>query len=315
METFHKYMYDNNFTFFDRKDIIVKDNIGSGYIGEVFTGSLKLLDNEQPVVIKRIRSNFYDKGIHDEYLFNDVKDEVRIARLFMDKAKQLIRFYGYSCRVTEDEICLYIIMEKTSADYDLAKHIYSDCYWKKLTKEEYDVTHSNLVLSHNGKYWEYIMSQKNKYDIMISMATAVKELHSYNIVHCDLKPHNMLFTDKGITIIDFNASCYMGKETEHMGKREQGTPGYMAKELYRGYITYSSDIYSLGVSFLEVWFGDIWPKQTDRYSKCRKYVLDYLSLLSDNKQLHDLISKMVHTQPTRRPKIDGIINSLTMLNK
>ena len=53
----------------------------------------------------------------------------------------------------------------------------------------------------------------------------------------------------------------------------------MAKEMYKGDISYQADIYALGVTMLEVWFGDIWPHQTDRYDKNRRYVLDYLSLL------------------------------------
>ena len=81
--------------------------------------------------------------------------------------------------------------------------------------------------------------------------------------------------------------------------------------MYKGEISYKSDIYELGVSFLEIWFGDIWPKETDRYDKNRRYVLDYLSLLeNDNLKIHDIIKKCVSVDKGKRPELDEILKEL-----
>ena len=148
-----------------------------------------------------------------------------------------------------------IIMEKTNANGDLKSHIGDNEFWTQLTEREYDDSNSQTLLYHDGEYWAYIMSQKEKIELMIKMVKAVKDLHESNVVHSDIKPHNMIYDGKNVKLIDFNASVYLGSKTELNGKREQGTPGYMPKEMYKGEISYKSDIYELGVSFLEIWFG------------------------------------------------------------
>ena len=158
------------------------------------------------------------------------------------------------------------------------------------------------------------MSQKDKLNLCYQISLAVKELHSFQIVHTDIKPHNMLYTGEKVKLIDFNASVKLGNNCEIVsGKREQGTPGYMAKEMYKGDISYQADIYALGVTMLEVWFGDIWPHQTDRYDKNRRYVLDYLSLLKDDHpQLHQLIKQCVSVKK-KKPSIEMVVNILILL--
>lgn len=45
-------------------------------------------------------------------------------------------------------------------------------------------------------------------------AVALKYMHSQKIIHCDIKPENILFTNqdnKSIKVIDFGCSCYIGK--------------------------------------------------------------------------------------------------------
>mgnify|MGYP001337399786 CR=1 FL=1 len=227
------------------------------------------------------------------------------------ESKNIIQFYGYSVKVEEDEVSLYIIMEKTKAKGDLKSYIGDHEFWVQLTEREYDDSNSQTLLYHDGEYWDYIMSQKDKIELMVKMVNAVKDLHDSNVVHSDIKPQNMLYDGENVKLIDFNASVHLGNECEIKGKREQGTPGYMPKEMYKGEISYKSDIYELGVSFLEIWFGDIWPKETDRYDKNRKYVLDYLSLLKqDNHQLYELVKKCVSTESDKRPSIKKVISNL-----
>ena len=81
--------------------------------------------------------------------------------------------------------------------------------------------------------------------------------------------------------------------------------------MYNGIISYQSDIYSLGVCMLEIWFGDIWPTDSDDYKECRRYVLDYLTLLKDdNPILHRLIQKCVSTDSKKRLRIKTILSNL-----
>jgi len=310
LNEFHEKMDSINFSFFERDDIKLDKLLGSGYIGEVYEGRITLLNEDIPVVVKKLHSSSYCWGSEDECLYDDVYSEVSMWSL-TNESKNIIQFYGYSVKVDNDDVSLYIIMEKTQANGDLNSYIGDDEFWVQLTEREYNDSNSQTLIYHDGEYWAYIMSQKDKIDLMIKMVNAVKDLHDSNVVHSDIKPQNMLYDGENVKLIDFNASVYLGNECEIKGKREQGTPGYMPKEMYKGEISYKSDIYELGVSFLEIWFGDIWPRETDRYDKNRKYVLDYLSLLKkDNLKIHNLIKKCVSVDKGNRPGLDEILKEL-----
>lgn len=310
LNDFHEKMDSINFSFFERDDIKLDKLLGSGYIGEVYEGRMTELNEDIPVVVKKLHSSSYCWGSEDECLYDDVYDEVSMWSLTKE-SKNIIQFYGYSVKVEDDDVSLYIIMEKTKASGDLKSYIGDHEFWVQLTEREYDNSNSQTLLYHDGEYWDYIMSQKDKIELMVKMVNAVNDLHVSNIVHSDIKPQNMLYDGENVKLIDFNASVYLGNESEIKGKREQGTPGYMPKEMYKGEISYKSDIYELGVSFLEIWFGDIWPKETDRYDKNRRYVLDYLSLLeNDNLKIHDLIKKCVSVDKDKRPELDEILEEL-----
>jgi len=313
LNEFHEKMDSINFSYFDRDDIKLDKLLGSGYIGEVYEGRMTHLNEDIPVVIKKLHSSSYTWGSEDEQLYEDVYSEVSMWCLTKE-SKNIIQFYGYSVKVEDDDISLYIIMEKTKANGDLKSYIGDNEFWVKLTEREYDDSNSQTLLYHDGEYWDYIMSQKEKIDLMVKMVNAVKDLHDSNVVHSDIKPQNMLYDGENVKLIDFNASVHLGDESCIKGKKEQGTPGYMPKEMYKGEISYKSDIYELGVSFLEIWFGDIWPKETDRYDKNRKYVLDYLSLLeNENLKIYSLIKKCVSVNKDKRPGLDYIINKLNSI--
>ena len=310
MDSFYSTLDDLGYSHFERNEFKLTKRLGSGYVGEVYEGMLTLIDHKVPIVAKKLSSHSYDNGKTDDYLYNDVVDELRIGSKFMGKANYLIQFYGYSLLEKKEEVQLFILMEKTKG-CDLAKHPYEDEFWTRLTKEQYDTSESITVLSHEGSYWDYTMKRNHKIDIMKQLATAIQELHSYKIVHSDIKAQNMLWVGDHIKLIDFNASVEMGEKTVIKGRREQGTPGYMAKEMYDGVISYSSDIYSFGVCCLEVWFGDIWPTKSESYRKNRRYVTDYLSLLEDEEpEVYNLIKRCISVNPKKRPSITEIIHLL-----
>ena len=82
------------------------------------------------------------------------------------------------------------------------------------------------------------------------------------IVHCDIKPPNMLLeraTDSTmpsrLKLIDFGEANKFWKADSI----EVGTPGYMAPEVRKdGDCSFASDVYSAGVSLVELWNGGIW---------------------------------------------------------
>ena len=310
MDSVHSKMLDLGFPHYEKEEFTMKHKIGSGACGTVFSGQIKLLDDSIDCIIKQVQSDNYNDDSKD-MLYTDFLDEVTIGSKFMSKSKHQIQFYGYSHKRSKQNDIIYLLMEKTSATSDLSGYISQDKFCKALSKQEYNRSQSHTKMYHEDKFWDYIMKPDSKLEIIKQLVLAVKDLHSFQVVHCDLKPHNMLYTNNRIKLIDYNASQYLGDNKEIEGPAELGTPGYMSPELCDGWISYKSDIYSIGVCMLEIWFGDIWPSESSNYSKCRKYVLDYLSLLKqDHPTLHKLVKRCLSTESTKRPSIKKILSSL-----
>jgi len=330
MDSFHEQMEEYSFTYFEPEHMTIKRKIGSGGSGEVYVGTLNVMGDVIDCVFKKV-SNQWKSGINRD-VYQSIIDEVDIGHMFMSKSKHLIQFYGYSVDVEEGEggeggeeedeeenVSLYLIMEKTDATIDFSSYLGKGEFWKILSKQEHTTSESKTKMCHvmedETKYWDYIPSVKTKLHLIRQVCLALQELHSFKVVHCDLKTPNMLYTGNTVKIIDFGASQKMNGEKIISGSAGSGTDGYMPKELYDGWISYQSDIYSLGVCMLEIWFGDIWPSDSEEYDVCRGYVLDYLRLLKkDNVELHSLIKRCVSTEPNKRPLIKTVLSNLDRIH-
>lgn len=102
------------------------------------------------------------------------------------------------------------------------------------------------------------MSLKRALEVVMQIGHALTHLHVHGIIHRDLKPENILLTAQGgVKVIDFGISqLYTAKTGEEM-KRLLGTPAYMSPEQRQNpaNVTFSSDIYSLGVITYELILG------------------------------------------------------------
>jgi serine/threonine-protein kinase len=91
--------------------------------------------------------------------------------------------------------------------------------------------------------------------LVAEIARAVDYLHQHGIVHCDLKPSNILLDGDQPLITDFGLSRVLGGEAEsasEYARRLEGTIPYMAPEQLRGEPGKPSDIYSLGAVLFEL---------------------------------------------------------------
>ena len=315
MDSFHEQMEEYSFPYYEPKDIKVKNKIGEGGTGKVYNGTLTIFDDTVDCIIKKVSSDNYDEFHKHRMMYQDIVDEVKIGHRFMGKSKHQIHFYGYSIIQNEEDIIIYLLMEKTKSKEDVASYIGKGLFWNELSKVEYKSSTSPTKMYHRDggkiKYWDYIIPKKDKLNLIKCMCLAVQELHKFKIVHCDLKLNNMVYTGKHVKLIDYGASQDVGKDKLMNGPADLGTPGFMAPEMSDGWISYQADIYSLGVCMLEIWFGDIWPSETESYHKNRQYVLDYLQLLKkDNIDLYKLVKKCVSTEYTKRPLIKTVLSNL-----
>jgi len=84
---------------------------------------------------------------------------------------------------------------------------------------------------------------------------ALGELHKAEVVHRDFKPANIIIRPNGKPVIlDLGLACQPGL-SDINGVKKIGTPKYAAPEQMSGRFSCASDIYSVGIIFLEMYTG------------------------------------------------------------
>lgn len=99
----------------------------------------------------------------------------------------------------------------------------------------------------------------NALDIAINVAEGLRHAHLRNIVHCDIKPLNILI-DKNLNpkIADFGIAKMVSNQTQVYTNAIMGSVHYISPEQASGdTVTGLSDIYSLGVVLFEMLTGQV----------------------------------------------------------
>ena len=146
--------------------------------------------------------------------------------------------------------------------------------------------------------------------IMIGVADALDYLHRQEILHCDIKPSNVLIQPNGsITLVDFGAARWMDKATGVAeGIRFVGTRSYAPLELLTARPTDPrSDLFSVGVMAYKLLTGRRPYKRGDAHTS-----VDILLNATPTppavwcpeipKILSDLVLELMSLQPEKRPQ-------------
>jgi serine/threonine protein kinase len=117
-----------------------------------------------------------------------------------------------------------------------------------------------------GTPWKNMIRRKplaENLEILLRVADAVAFGHSRGVVHCDLKPENVMLGEYGeVLVMDWGLAQLLpsfGKPREIAKSADGGgTPAYMAPEMALGKasdITIASDVYLLGAILFEIITG------------------------------------------------------------
>ena len=103
------------------------------------------------------------------------------------------------------------------------------------------------------------MEPRKVMDLVAQAAAGLHAAHGSGLVHCDVKPGNILFTPDGtVKLTDFGISRAVGSAPVTASGALVGTPAYLAPErVARNRSTAAGDLYALGVVAYECLAGEL----------------------------------------------------------
>ncbi len=154
------------------------------------------------------------------------------------------------------------------------------------------------------------LTENQSKNIFKQLIETIKYIHSKNIVHRDIKPHNILLTlNNEIKICDFG----VGKEINkgNLINETCGTPAYISPEVLLGkpFDPYKSDIWSSGVVLYFMLSGFLPFKGDNDYELNNNIILGNFPLIDNiSNECNDLIKKILEVNPIKRFSLDDILN-------
>jgi len=197
---------------------------------------------------------------------------------------------------------------------------------EEVRKHQFLPPHSNLVRFYNsweekgrlyqqfelcqGNLLEFVdkedkLDQFRIWDFLVDLLQAVQHLHDHDLVHMDIKPENIFIGMDGICKLgDFGLMIDLAS-----GDKDgmEGDPKYLAPEVLQGSYTKACDVFSLGVTILEVACDLDLPRGGQLWHDLRKSGPDPELTLHLLPELRRVLQLMMTRDPDRRPAIRQIL--------
>lgn len=176
----------------------------------------------------------------------------------------------------ERDVAIKVLRERYSSDADFRER------FRQEARAAANMTHPNIVTVHDfgfdkgrlfivmehvpGDHLKNLLTRYGKFGVdetvslMVQACAGVGYAHRAGLIHCDIKPHNILITpDRRLKVTDFGIARALATiHPEEKADVVWGSPQYFAPEQASGLApSPASDVYSLGVVMFEMLTGQL----------------------------------------------------------
>lgn len=142
------------------------------------------------------------------------------------------------------------------------------------------------------------------------IVAAVHHLHKQDLLHLDIKPENIFISKKKCKLGDFG--LVFDQQTDNISTAQDGDSKYLAQEILNNPPDKPADIFSLGISILELASDLDLPSRGNGWHMLREGQIPERFTQGISPKLRRLIFLMMDIDPAKRPTALELYNNSTI---
>jgi len=252
------------FTFEDHFRWLYK--LGSGSFCDVYAVEHKMRPDER-YAIKQLKREFKSRKERAEHL-----KEVELANN-MPTHPNVVEYY----RAWQEAFVFYVQMELCEGG-----------------------TLRNL-LDREGAALCQPHAEPRVWEMTRQIARGLSHIHAYEVLHCDLKPDNILISREGVFKIGDLGHATILKAWDE----QEGDACYLSRDLLESRPSTAADIFSFGIMLYEIKTGEVLPGSGPHWEYLRNGAVPAPAGCSA--RMAQLVAAMMSPQPEARPTAEEIL--------